>query len=254
MDSYKIDKVYRTTNYAKFKRLIGNRSVTNNRVGIIKESIQKYGYISNPIICNEKMEVIDGQGRLQACTELGLPIEYRVVGGIGINECLAMNLKPTSWTPMDYCISYAERGDENYKRLVDLARTTKFSPTLIYSIVRGGSNMCGRRSEQLRNGDFVLGEYDYLKIKDILSKLNTLRDVSKEIGGRTDSFYTATAWAMQLPNVDADRLLKVIRERANMIHPIANGKAYLTDLTKAYNKGLSKGKVYFEIEVERNAK
>ena len=254
MDSYKIDKVYRTTNYAKFKRLIGNRNVTNSRVGIIKESIQKYGYISNPIICNEKMEVIDGQGRLQACTELGLPIEYRVVDGIGINECLAMNLKPTSWTVMDYCISYAERDNENYKRLVDLAKTTKFSPTLINSIVSGGNNMGGRSGEKLRSGNFVLGEYDYLRIQDILSRLNTLRDVCKEIGGRTDSFYAATAWAMQLPNVDADRLVKVIRERANMIHPIANGKAYLADLTKVYNKGLSKGRVYFEVEAERNAK
>lgn len=58
--------VYRTNNYDQFKRLVGNREVNPKRVKTIKKSVEEIGYIPNPIIVNENMEVIDGQGRLQA--------------------------------------------------------------------------------------------------------------------------------------------------------------------------------------------
>jgi ParB-like chromosome segregation protein Spo0J len=66
----RIEKIFETRDYGMFKRLKGNRDITTNRVAIIKASIENIGYISNPIICNENMEIIDGQGRYEACKEL----------------------------------------------------------------------------------------------------------------------------------------------------------------------------------------
>ena len=37
------------------------------------------GFIKNPIVVNEKMEIIDGQGRFEVCKEKGLPIYYNIV-------------------------------------------------------------------------------------------------------------------------------------------------------------------------------
>lgn len=82
--SRKINTVYLTTNYDQFRVLDGNRAVTATRVNKIKKSIQTVGYIPNPIIINENYEVIDGQGRLQACRELQEPIAFIKVPGIGI--------------------------------------------------------------------------------------------------------------------------------------------------------------------------
>ena len=252
MDSYKIDKVYKTNNYSKFKRLLGNRDVTSSRVAIIKKSIEEYGYISNPILCNEKLEVIDGQGRLQACRELSLPIEYRVVSGIGISECLAMNLKPTAWSMKDVCKSYAERGNENYARLLKLMGETGLSANNIVSIVYSKAGKTDTRNYNLlREEKLVISDYDYQAAKEVLEKLQDLQDVAKEIGGRRERFYPYMAWAMRLPNVDEKRLLKAVKEKTYMFHPIANKKAFFSDLTKVYNKGLSKGKVYFEYELEQ---
>ena len=56
--------VYVTKDYSIFRRLVGNRDIPESRISKIVESIQTIGWIHNPIIVNEKMEVIDGQGRL----------------------------------------------------------------------------------------------------------------------------------------------------------------------------------------------
>ena len=61
--------VYRTEDLSIFKTLKGNREVKENRKQTLIESIDKHGYITNPIIVNERFEVIDGQGRLAACKE-----------------------------------------------------------------------------------------------------------------------------------------------------------------------------------------
>lgn len=65
------NEIKRTNNYDMFKRLEGNRFVDPKKVNKLKKSINEVGYISNPIIVNEKMEVIDGQHRLEALKELG---------------------------------------------------------------------------------------------------------------------------------------------------------------------------------------
>ena len=71
--SYKVVKS--TTKYKIFKKLLANREVTQTRVNNIIDSIQRVGYVTSPIIVNEKMEIIDGQGRLEALQELNLPVE-----------------------------------------------------------------------------------------------------------------------------------------------------------------------------------
>ena len=104
-------KIYKTGELCKFKRLLGNRDITESRVSAIIDSIEKVGYQPVPILVNEKMEVIDGQGRLEACKRLGLPIYYIVKNGIGIDECMSMNIKMQNWTIYDFIKSRAEQGN-----------------------------------------------------------------------------------------------------------------------------------------------
>ena len=103
-----IGKVFATMNYDQFKYLDGNRSVKDGRVNKILNSIDEVGYIPAPIIVNEKMEIIDGQGRLEACRRRKIPISYLVIKGIGINECTAMNINQSNWTINDYIERYKD--------------------------------------------------------------------------------------------------------------------------------------------------
>ena len=97
----KITTVYRTNDYSQFNKLVGNRAVTRDRVMAIIESVNTVGYVLSPIVVNEKMEIIDGQGRAEAFEELGLPIDYVIAEGAGIAECIQLNIKQKNWGLID---------------------------------------------------------------------------------------------------------------------------------------------------------
>lgn len=71
----KYNQAYRTDNYAKFKRLDGNRGVQLMRVKKVMDSVKANGYIYSPLIVNERYEVVDGQARLEAFKQLGIPVD-----------------------------------------------------------------------------------------------------------------------------------------------------------------------------------
>ena len=112
--------IYCTSDYTVFKKLCGNRVVLEQRKNTIKNSIIENGYVRNPIVVNEKMEIIDGQGRFEALKELKLPVEYVIAHGAGQKECIALNANQKNWKSADYVKSFAELGIEEYQTLQTL--------------------------------------------------------------------------------------------------------------------------------------
>ena len=125
-------KIYTTTNYDMFKKLRGNRQVADSRANNIAESMSIVGVQPSPILVNGNFEVIDGQGRLEACRRLGRPVYFTIKDNIGLSECIAMNTTATVWTLHDYVVSYAVKGNPNYQLL---ERQIKENPSLSLSVL-----------------------------------------------------------------------------------------------------------------------
>lgn len=248
MSTVKDEKIYSTMNYGVFKRLKGNRNVTNKRIGIIKDCISQVGYISNPIICNEKMEVIDGQGRVEALKQLNMPVEYRIIEGLGITECRAMNLKPTGWTLSDFIDSYAEQGNENYIKLKELYQEYGFS----YSIINSVAKMqvaYGTNGYDLRDGSYILTDQRTKEVGEILEYLEEFKEVQKKIGGRKDCFFGCLGWIAQQENVNLERLKNAVHNCVGKISPTAVTEVTMRDISEAYNNGFTKkNKRWFDYE------
>ena len=242
-------KIYETRDYSIFNRLKGNRDVTNTRVGIIKASIESIGYISNPIIVNEKMEIIDGQGRLEALKQLDMPVEYRVVDAIGIDECRAMNLKPTSWSIEDFVKSYAEYGNENYRRIWSLYEKYNLPLSVIFALSKNTSKSGRKSQDELRNGTYTLTSENMAKVDDVCEYLANFKDIQKKIGGRSDLFYGCIGWIALQPKVDLARLNVSLHQQYKTITPFARTEDSLSEISEVYNKGYSKNKRrYFDYE------
>lgn len=52
--------IYETKEYSMFKYLNGNREIKKSNVDKIINSIKENGYIENPILVNNHLEIIDG--------------------------------------------------------------------------------------------------------------------------------------------------------------------------------------------------
>jgi hypothetical protein len=108
-----VNMVYVTSNYTQFKTLQDNREVNAVHVRRLVESFNDMHLIC-PIIVNENLEVIDGQHRLQASIETGMPIYYIIVPGYGIKEVQRLNANQKNWTKTDFLEMYCAQGRKPY--------------------------------------------------------------------------------------------------------------------------------------------
>lgn len=103
------NQVQTTSDYSKFKTLFGNRKPNALHVKRLCKSFEK-NYLFSPILINEHYQIIDGQHRFLAAKELGLPINYIVVNGYGLNEVQVLNTNSSNWDKYDYLKAYCDLG------------------------------------------------------------------------------------------------------------------------------------------------
>ena len=85
-----------TTEYSKFKLMPDNRDVSEKHVAELVVNIRKRGQLQ-PILINEKWQVLDGQGRLKACILLGIPVMYLLSYKTTIKDVILINTTQKSW-------------------------------------------------------------------------------------------------------------------------------------------------------------
>lgn len=107
------NQVLTTSDYTKFKTLVGNRKLNELHVKRLSNSFEKR-YLFSPILVNEKLQIIDGQHRFRAAKVLGLPINYIIVEGYGLNEVQILNTNSSNWKKEDYLKAYCDLGSEPY--------------------------------------------------------------------------------------------------------------------------------------------
>jgi len=223
-----------TKTYDKFKRLEGNRRVLEPRVKKIISSINKVGQIPSPIIVNEKYEVIDGQGRLEALKRLGLPVYYTIVPGIGIDECIAMNINQSNWTLNDYIETYAETGSVSYMYLLQLLKAygKTFQQKVIIMVTSGKKE---NPSAVIKTGRFQCTAEMYKEASNVLSYLSGFTGIFARMKGHTEYYYMALAFCYRDPEVDNVRLIeKVTQLQANLI-PVTTMLQALEQIENIYN-------------------
>ena len=170
-------EILTTTNYDIFRRMKGQRDVEPKRVNMLVDSIKQSGWISNPIMVNKKMEIVDGQGRFAALKRLGMPIEYYFVDkSVGLNECRVLNNNLQKWNTESYVMSYAEMGNKNYQRVKQLMEYFDVSLDVIMMAKDIKTRPYGHNGsdyKKMREGlqDFTESDYIYVsKILNIYSK------------------------------------------------------------------------------------
>lgn len=249
-----IGYIYETNDYNKFKKLEGNRDAKAARKVI--QSIETVGYVMSPILVNEKMEVIDGQNRLEALRQLNLPVHYIVQSGIGLEECRSMNTGRSNWTTVDYVYSFAEAGNKSYQRLASLVRSYGRLFTVegvcafaigVYKTGGGGFN------QLIKDGKVEMSEELYNLVNARMRSAVELgfTDIYKSHRLYARSWYSAIAYAYNHNDVSVKELAE--RCRKSPLELVSYNKTVdqLALLDTIYNKHRSTGKVFMSTDFQR---
>lgn len=244
----KIAFVYTSNNYSIFKKLEGNREIFEKRKRAIIDSIRENGWIRNPIIVNEKMEIIDGQGRFEALKELNLPIEYVVAKGADISTCIALNVKQKNWSSNDYIECYAQNGNYNYIKLKELLETYKLEQQAV-AMMAGRLITDGSKNQSIKNGTFeITDEQNLYKRMEFLKE--SLNLIPKNCGRRR-SWVKVIKMIFYSKLIDNDIFLEKLKKYNSLVTPCVNSKQVIECFEKIYNYNSKKEKVYFLPEYEK---
>ncbi len=108
-------KVFKTKNLNQFKKLIGNRNLSQGQILRLEKSILENNLLAiNPILVNKDMSVIDGQTRLEVARRNNLEITYIIADNIGINEAMQLNKVVATWKPLDHLNTKVMNKDPEY--------------------------------------------------------------------------------------------------------------------------------------------
>lgn len=242
-----VGNIYKETDYSKFKKLPNNRDVLSGRIGRLKASIGSK-WIMNPIIVNEKHEIIDGQGRYEACKTLSKPIYYIMVQGLGIDECRQLNKYNSTWSILDFAKSYAAAGFSSYIYLLDACRETKLSIGRVLRITNHGRKSSTNDPSPLENGRLNFEQKDIEKAKLINRYANEISETLLYDGRKNDAFYGAitimTDWLGDKYN--HDRMLNNCKKCRNTYAQMSSLSDQLAEFERIYNyNARTSNKVYF---------
>lgn len=242
--------VYRTNDLSMFKTLKANREVKESRKQALIESIDKNGYITNPIIVNERFEVIDGQGRLAACKELGSPIDYIIVPNIGIDECMVLNMNMKNWMIVDFIESYANQGEEDYKRIFNLSKMGFGLRTYMFANgIYGGTSWS---ESMIKENKAVSNEETYQNARKALEYLKTVKPFIDKVDGRHADIEAAILFAYKDENCDNERLTEALSKYYHLMQPVIGIKMAMDELAKIYNRNLKgKARLYLSEDYDR---
>lgn len=244
-------KLYKTTDYDIFKPLLGNRD-QKSEIKII-ESVDAVGQVPTPIICNENMEVIDGQNRLAAYKRLSLPVYFMVIKGLTIDHCRRLNMGQSNWGIYDWIASYAAEGNENYQRLQSLINSYAkklplegiYAMALPWKITENGVHTNGLKNENRLK--FTDKAYEFA-VKRISSALDIgYGSMCKRHKYTARVFWSCVAYIYVSKDISASLAYDKLEEYEAVIPPVNTVSEQLRFFDDVFNRGKrQKDKVFLQ--------
>lgn len=232
MKTEKIGNVWRTNDRQGFKHLNGNRGVERPRVQGVIDSINTVGYVMSPIVVNEKMEVIDGQARLQAFEELKLPVDFVIAYGAGVRECIYLNRRTSAWTMKDYIKSYNDLGSVPYRFLQALITAYGVLP---FQVIVYALQIREIHQDLLKSGKFTCTAKDYEGARRLLDAIMEIKPILDRVGGDKRHICKAIMFALSQGLVDRSTLREKLEKFWSLMFPVANIGDALDMLENVYN-------------------
>jgi hypothetical protein len=229
-----------TQEYNGFKTLEGNRKISETHVKNLADFISRRNLLMyNPILVNENFEVVDGQHRLEAAKQLGIPIYYIIGEGLSYKDVGILNACSDDWEFQEYLNNYVANGQEEYIRLDHFKTRHNLKLKRIQFIMSPDQKRIF--DECFKIGTFVIiddfEEYssNIKKIDEIIAFIEPLLNQENISYIYTDNFWKALWTFLVKKDADVARFKEKIVMRFQSIVRLGGWKDYLKLFTDIYN-------------------
>ena len=249
MEDKVVGYVYKSYDYDKFRFMTENREV--DHAAKIKKSTEKNGQLFNPILVNDRFEIIDGQNRFTAWRELGLPILYIIAESYGVDECRSLNSDAVNWKVKNYIGSYAAQGNEQYVGLKALEEKYKgVLPVMLIRSVASGNARTGGKGERYKSGGFKFG-VTYQEAVDVLDFVAGFK-MPKTLRGKANLLYTVFVFCYYSDMINKAKLIRQWDNYSGILTGITDIRSAAAAVETVYNyKCAQSNHVYIEAEYRK---
>lgn len=227
-------KVYKTTNYDAFRLMKGNRSFNQGHLRNLKTSISSSNLLEfNPIVVNEKFEVVDGQHRLEAARQADVPIYYTIKEGARLAEVILLNTNSKNWMLGDYLDSHIERGKEDYQILKQFIKEYNIPISLSLELLTKKELKHGVLIQEFKNGAFKITNLK--DAEEMAQYLIKYKKHSESNAYLSREFIRALRHLLKEGLLDNNKMLKKLENQKVMIRGTRSMKEMYRQLEDIYN-------------------
>lgn len=236
-----VNKVYVTKDLGMFSSIDGNRVPNLIHVKRLTESLRKYGMKCNPILVNEKMQVIDGQHRLLAAKEVKSEVYFIIIFGSNLTDVHTLNLNQKNWSKKDFMEGYANMGLKSYIKLRDFVKKNEdYTFMDCIAFCNNTSSICAttNKTGQKKSGQYIFEEGTWLGKDFNLGQewANKIRMIKPYyIGYNRSVFVGAMIILFQHPDFDFNEFMHKVRLQPTALVDCANRDQYKTLIEDIYN-------------------
>lgn len=224
-----------TKKYSIFTGTVLNRPLHLGKRKKLRASMKEYGFLpAYPLNCKRqdgRLVLVDGQHRLAAAKELGLPVFY-VVDQSDINIA-QINATQKSWKMSEYADCYAGQGFADYIELIAFAKKNSMAYSLAAAIladkVQAGTSILVK----FRDGHFrITNRATADRIAGLLNRIAAYCPAVK-----TRHMICALFSCCKVENFSDKRILKGVARSPETLMKYGSRDGYLDMLERIYNIG-----------------
>jgi len=259
-------KIYKTKDYGKFNFIPENRIVDEKggHVKVVKKALESQNLMVDfPVVVDEKMNVIDGQNRLEAAKQAGLDVYYRIAIKAKPKDISMLNTVLKKWRPEDQLHKYVMQGNHNYIKFNNLMKefnipsvgmakkfVAKIKPSSTFYTDR--TKNAYENVGSVRSDHFNFGLLEYPKDESaIREEVRQFTRLNKYCGKSFNrSAVVAYDTIKRTKGYNHNRMIKKLIKHGN-VGPVGDQDHLREMLQKIYNNGTkTENKLFFETRVK----
>ncbi len=219
-----------TMNYDRFRFDQTQRPPDQKHVQEMIEALKEKNFLREyPIVVDVNFTVVDGQHRLLAAKELGLPLFYIISKTMTPQDVATVNRHQKEWKIGDYLHSYCMQGKPAYLALQEFNKDYPFLSVSVCRFLLGGHSQ--RQGRLFEDGQFSVSQPELaVKTANHLVELSN----STKLHVRWQ-FVAAVASMVVHPQYNTKRMIQKLGYLSGQLHRCVDTNDYLAMLSDIYN-------------------